>query len=177
MVKNFQIIIICILFILTSYGNCIALEQIKLRFKSVDVKLEPQKKSNQIYSKKLTNFLKRIISNKEKSEEYKLVVFVRGYNVIVRKHSTKKDLIDFFSENEGRNFIHEVDVYVEMVNNSNNRVEYININILVEEETESYVSIGVRKKINNKIYKKIEFELRKEIKRKFSQKFGDFIIP
>ena len=83
-----------ILFILffSEYNQALC-EEIKLRFKEIRIKFEPEKKSNIENVKKIENFLKNYLITKGDAKDFFLTITIKKYDVLVRKEKPGKELI------------------------------------------------------------------------------------
>ena len=103
-------------------------------------------------------------------------VILKRYNVKIIKEKNE----DFFSlfKSEDRNFIHEVNLIIELREIEKNKlIETTTIDIQTSKKYDDAASLGTRRLVNNVIFKGVKKKLIKEFKRVFLLKFGDFVIP
>jgi hypothetical protein len=151
-------------------------EVIKLRLKEVNILYQPEKKSHGSNSKKTITFLNDFFIENGQSEKHYMNVILKRYNVKIIKEKNE----DFFSlfKSEDRNFIHEVNLIIELREIEKNKlIETTTIDIQTSKKYDDAASLGTRRLVNNVIFKGVKKKLIKEFKRVFLLKFGDFVIP
>lgn len=151
-------------------------EEIKLRFKEIRIKFEPEKKSNIENVKKIENFLKNYLINKGDAKDFFLTITIKKYDVLVRKEKPGKELIKIFKKNN-RAYIHNLFLTIRLLDYDSKVLESINLSIFSENKVEGGLDFRKRKSINSDLYLELEKKLKTELKKKLLTNFGDFFIP
>ena len=124
---NKVLLIVFTLFI-SEYNQALC-EEIKLRFKEIRIKFEPEKKSNIENVKKIENFLKNYLINKGDAKDFFLTITIKKYDVLVRKEKPGKELIKIFKKNN-RAYIHNLFLTIRLLDYDSKVLESINLSIL-----------------------------------------------
>ena len=166
-----------ILFILffSEYNQALC-EEIKLRFKEIRIKFEPEKKSNIENVRKIENFLKNYLITKGDAKDFFLTITIKKYDVLVRKEKSGKELIKIFKKNN-RVYIHNLFLTIHLLDFDSKVLESINLSISSKNKVEDSLDFRKRKSINSNLYLELEKKLAVGLKKKLLTNFGDFFIP
>ena len=168
--------IFCIVFL--NVNELYSFDKIKLRFKNINIENSIRKQNQDVYSKKLVNFLNSYFSDKGQMKNFVLNVSLDKYNVIVRKPNEQEKDKSFFNKKEARIYLHKTIVSFEARDMSKKKlIASSELKISEFKKINKFVGLKERKKINSELSKMIEKTLGKELRRILLLKLGDFIIP
>ena len=170
-----KIFLITFIFFFSVYNQAFC-EEIKLRFKEISIKFEPEKKSNVDNVKRIQNFLKKYLITKGDTKDFFLTVTIKKYDVLVRKEKSEKELINIFKKNN-RVYMHSLSLKINLLDYEDKVLESIDLNISSEYQVAESLDFRKRKSINNNLYLELEKKLAVGLKKKLLTNFGDFFIP
>ena len=169
-----KVFLIILSFFFSEYKHAFS-EEIKLRFKEIRIKFEPEKKSNIENVKKIENFLKNYLITKGDTKDFFLTVTIKKYDILVRKEKSEKELIKIFKKNS-KAYIHNLFLTIRLLDYDSKVLESINLSISSENKVEERLDFRKRKSINSDLYLELEKKLKIELKKKLLINFGDFFI-
>lgn len=175
-IQNLKRIILISIFSFLFLYKIPGFSDIKLRFKEIEVRFEPIKKSHTDYASKIVNYLNKILIKAGNSDKYFMSIIVKKYDVIVRKEKNERDLIDIFKR-ENRVYLHKVSILVEVSDLSGNEVDSIPIETSAVLIVEENLPFNQRKIINKNLYNELKIKLTAELKKNLLTRLGDFVIP
>ena len=180
MVKHYfskvLITIFCLVF--CDINELYSYDKIKLRFKNINIENSIRIQNQDVYSKKLVNFLNSYFSYKGQMKNFVLNISLDKYNVIVRKPNEQEKDKSFFNKKEARIYLHKTIVSFEardMIKKT--LIASSELKISEFKKINKFVGLKERKKINSELSKMIEKTMGKELRRVLLLKLGDFIIP
>lgn len=171
--SKFFLIIIILSLNPYSHGFC---EEIKLRFKEININFQPEKKSNIESVKKIQSFLDDYLISKGGTGDFLLTVTVKMYDILVRKEKSNKEIIKIFKK-DSRVYVHNLKLTIILSNYDNIILESIDINISSQNQVDESLDFRQRKSLNNILYLDLQQKLATELKKNLLINLGDFVIP
>lgn len=173
--KDLAFILITFILLNPCNASSYSKEKLKLRFKTI--KIYNETNSYEIdHSNAIEEYLKHIFSEKGDLQSYLMEVFIKQYNVSVKKINNNK-VLRFKGNDFVRTHEHKLILVIDLKKQPNTKILQFKIDITESKKVSEYLTIKERKVLNRELLKQVKIKLNRELRQQLLLKMGDFILP